>query len=93
MYRSWSSPSMLLLQLLQWLSSFVHTALAPSVLHGEMLKSKAPVLISELHHLRGKTSPGFNKHLKRVERRTMGRDDLEVQSMLQGVFPHVYNMD
>ncbi|KAJ6179304.1 hypothetical protein N7519_009765 [Penicillium mononematosum] len=68
--------------LLQWLSSSVHTVLAPSALRGEMPRYRAPVLISELRHLKGKTSPGFNKHLKRVERRTMGRDDLDVQSML-----------
>lgn len=71
---------MLLLQLLQWLSSFVHTVLALSALRGEMPRPKlrGPVLISELRHLKEKTSLGFNKHLMRVERRMVGRDGLEV---------------
>ncbi|KAJ5811071.1 hypothetical protein N7447_010587 [Penicillium robsamsonii] len=66
--------------LLQWLSSFVHTVLVLSALRGEMPKSKlrGPVPISELRHLREKTSPGFNKHLMRVERRMVAKDGPEV---------------
>lgn len=70
---------MLLWQRLQWLSSFVHIVLALSTLRGEMPRPKLRGLdlISELRHLKERTSHGFKKHLKRVKRRVVGRDEVK----------------